>query len=104
MVVNSPTSITADAPPGDAQKVGGTVDVTVTGPAGTSPISPADEFTYLVSSSTYSISLVAGTTAPAVGASVTLTAIANVDVGPTPYGMSIVDASTGVIVSRVGSA
>ena len=32
----------------------------------------------------------------------TLTAIANVDVGPTPYGMSIVDASTGVIVSRVG--
>ena len=102
VVVNSPTSITADAPPGDAQKVGGTVDVTVTGPAGTSPISPADEFTYLVSSSTYSISLVAGTTAPAVGASVTLTAIANVDVGPTPYGMSIVDASTGVIVSRVG--
>jgi hypothetical protein len=103
VTVNSATSITANAPAGNAQKVGGTVDVTVTGPGGTSSTSPADEFTYLVSSSTYSISLAASTTAPAVGASVTLTATANMDVGPTPYGMSIVDASTGVIVSHVGS-
>ena len=103
VVVNSATSITANAPAGNASKVGGTVDVTVTGPGGTSPASPADEFTYLVSSSTYSISLAASTTAPAVGASVTLTATANKDIGPTPYGMSIVDASTGVIVSHVGS-
>jgi hypothetical protein len=103
VTVNSPTSITANAPAGNAQNVGGTVDVTVTGPGGTSATSPADEFTYLVSSSTYSISLTASTTAPAVGAAVTLTATANVNLGPTPYGMSIVDASTGVIVSRVGS-
>ena len=82
--------------------MGGTVDVTVTGPGGTSAVSPADEFTYIVSSSTYSISLAASTTAPAVGGSVTLTATANKDIGPTPYGMSIVDASTGVIVSHVG--
>jgi IPT/TIG domain len=103
VVVNSPTSITANAPSGNSSKVGGTVDVTVTGPGGTSPVSPADEFTYLVSSSTYSISLAASTTTPAVGASVTLTATANVDLGPTPYGMSIVDASTGVILARAGS-
>jgi hypothetical protein len=38
-----------------------------------------------------------------VGGSVTLTATANKDIGPTPYGMSIVDASTGVIVSHAGS-
>ena len=37
VTVNSPTSITANAPPGNASKVGGTVDVTVTGPGGTSP-------------------------------------------------------------------
>ena len=103
VVVNSATSITANAPAGNASKVGGTVDVTVTGPGGTSPVSPADEFTYLVSSSTYSISLSASTTAPAVGGSVTLTATANKDIGPTPYGMSIVDATTGVIVAHVGS-
>jgi hypothetical protein len=103
VVVNSPTSITANAPAGNASKVGGTVEVTVTGPGGTSPASPADEFTYIVSSSTYSISLAASTTTPAVGGSVTLTATANKDLGPTPYGMSIVDASTGVIVARVGS-
>ena len=103
VTVNSATSITANAPAGNASKVGGTVDVTVTGPGGTSPTSPADEFTYLVTSSTYSITLAASTTAPAVGGSVTLTATANRDIGPTPYGMSIVDASTGVILSHVGS-
>ena len=103
VTVNSATSITANAPAGNAQKVGGTVDVTVTGPGGTSPTSPADEFTYLVTSSTYSITLAASTTAPAVGGSVTLTATANKDIGPTPYGMSIVDASTGVVLSHVGS-
>jgi hypothetical protein len=40
--VNSDTSITAVSPPGS-----GTVDVTVTGPGGTSPTSPADQFTYV---------------------------------------------------------
>ena len=103
VTVNSATSITANAPAGNAQNVGGTVDVTVTGSGSTSPTSPADEFTYLVTSSTYSITLAASTTAPAVGGSVTLTATANKDIGPTPYGMSIVDATTGVIVAHVGS-
>jgi len=103
VTVNSATSITADAPAGNSQLAGGTVDVTVTGPGGASAVSPADEFTYLVSSGTYSISLAASTTAPAVGGSVTLTATANKDIGPTPYGMSIVDASSGAIVSHVGS-
>ena len=40
--VNSSTSITAVAPAGTA----GTVDVRVTSPAGTSPITSADHFTY----------------------------------------------------------
>ncbi|HEY5110325.1 MAG TPA: IPT/TIG domain-containing protein [Acidimicrobiales bacterium] len=40
--VNSATSITAVAPAGTA----GAVDVTVTSPAGTSPVSSADHFTY----------------------------------------------------------
>src|SRR3984893_1307943 len=66
VTVNSPTSITAGAPPGNAQKVGGTVEVTVTGGGNTSPASPADEFTYIVSSGTYSISLAASTTAPGI--------------------------------------
>jgi hypothetical protein len=41
--VNSATSITATAPAG-----GGTVDVTVTTAGGTSPASPADQFTYVL--------------------------------------------------------
>jgi len=41
LTVNSPTSVTAVAPAGT-----GTVDVTVTTPAGTSPASPADQYTY----------------------------------------------------------
>jgi hypothetical protein len=41
--VNSPTSITAVSPKGMGT---GTVDVTVTTPAGTSPTSAADQFTY----------------------------------------------------------
>ncbi|WP_354687682.1 putative Ig domain-containing protein [Cupriavidus necator] len=42
-VVNSATSLTATAPPGSA----GTVDVTVTTPAGISATSAADRFTYI---------------------------------------------------------
>ena len=41
MTVDSDTQITATSPAGT-----GTVDVTVTTPAGTSPTSPADQFTY----------------------------------------------------------
>jgi hypothetical protein len=103
VTVTSSTSITAAAPPGNPSKVGGTVDVTVSGPGGTSVTSPADEFTYLVSSSSYSVALAANTTSPDVGGSVTLTATANQDLGATSYGMSIVDASTGVILDHVTS-
>jgi hypothetical protein len=41
--VSSPTSITAVSP---KVKGTGTVDVTVTTPAGSSPTSPADQFTF----------------------------------------------------------
>jgi subtilisin family serine protease len=41
IIDDSPTSITATAPPGS-----GTVDVTVTTPAGSSAVAPADRFTY----------------------------------------------------------
>jgi hypothetical protein len=41
--VNSDSQITAVSPPGSP----GTVDVTVTGPGGTSATSPADQFTYI---------------------------------------------------------
>jgi hypothetical protein len=46
LVVVSPTSITATSPPGPQS--GGTVDVTVTTPAGTSTTSVADRFSYSV--------------------------------------------------------
>jgi hypothetical protein len=42
--VNSDTQITTVSPPADAD---GTVDVTVTTPDGTSPVAPADQFTYV---------------------------------------------------------
>jgi hypothetical protein len=42
VTVDSDTQITAISPPGAS-----TVDVTVTGPAGTSAATPADQFTYL---------------------------------------------------------
>jgi alpha-tubulin suppressor-like RCC1 family protein len=64
--VQSPTSIVATAPPGQ-----GAVDVTVTTPAGTSPPTAADRFTYQLAPSVLKLSLKAG---PAVGGSkVTLT-------------------------------
>jgi hypothetical protein len=102
VTITSATSITAFAPAESVSTPGGTVDVTVTGPAGTSAISPSDEFTYTFANAGWTISISASNTAPSIGDSVILTATANQDVGP-PYGMSIVDASTGVIVAQVGS-
>jgi alpha-tubulin suppressor-like RCC1 family protein len=64
--VDSPTSITATAPPGH-----GAVDVTVTTPSGTSPPSAADRFTFQLAPTVVKLSLKAG---PASGGSkVTLT-------------------------------
>jgi hypothetical protein len=98
VVVASSTSLTATAPAGTS-----TTDVRVTNSSGTSPVSPADEFTYTYANNGYGVSLSANTTSPSTGSSVTLTATSNQDVGPTPYGMSIVDVSTGAMVLHVGS-
>jgi large repetitive protein len=57
-VVNA-TTITADSPVGT-----GTVDVTVTAPGGTSPISPADQFTYVAAPT---VSAVSPNNGPAAG-------------------------------------
>jgi hypothetical protein len=96
--VVSSTSITATAP-----AISGTVDVTVSTSSGSSATSPADQFTGTFSTGGYAATLAASTTSPTVGQSVTLTATANQDMGPTPYGMSIVDASTGVVLVHIGS-
>ena len=64
--VESPTSITATAP-----AAGGTVDVTVTTPSGTSPTGPADRYTYRQPPTVTKLSAKGG---PATGAtSVTIT-------------------------------
>ncbi|HEX9315022.1 MAG TPA: alkaline phosphatase family protein [Actinomycetota bacterium] len=51
----------------------------------------------------YEISLSASTTAAATGQSVNLTGTANLDVGPTPYGLSIIDTTTGQEMAHVQS-
>jgi acid phosphatase len=56
-----------------------------------------------VASNGYAISLSANSTAAATGQSVSLTGTANLDVGPTPYGLSIIDTTTGQEVVHVGS-
>jgi acid phosphatase len=56
-----------------------------------------------VASNGYAISLSASSTAAATGQSVSLTGTANLDVGPTPYGLSIIDTTTGQEVVHVGS-
>jgi hypothetical protein len=96
--VNSPTQITATAPAGTT-----TVDVTVVTPQGTSARGALDEYTYTFSNNGYSITLSASTASPAAGGSVVLTATANKDVGPTPYGISILDVTTGTELVHVGS-
>nr|WP_269330251.1 IPT/TIG domain-containing protein [Kineosporia babensis] len=65
--VNSTTSITAVSPAGSA----GTIDVTVTNPAGTSPASAADQFTYIALPTVSSVSPATGPLGG--GTSVTIT-------------------------------
>ncbi|MDQ1426011.1 MAG: hypothetical protein QOD72_3509, partial [Acidimicrobiaceae bacterium] len=98
VTIISPTSLKATAPPGTM-----TTDVRVTNGAGTSPVSPADEFTFTYANNGYGVSLASTGGSPSVGSAITLTATANQDVGPTPYGLSIVDVSTGAMVTHVGS-
>ncbi|MCU4186192.1 hypothetical protein K6U06_17635, partial [Acidiferrimicrobium sp. IK] len=77
-----------------------TVNVTVTTPTQTSATTTSDTFTYTAQ---YSVTLAASTTAPQAGQTVTLTATANTDVGPTPYGLSIVDTTTNTLLAHVGT-
>ena len=51
----------------------------------------------------FTVSLAASSTDPYVGTSVTLTATANTDVGPTPYYISIYDETTGAELASCGS-
>ncbi len=97
--VNNAGLITATPPAGTANLL----DVTVTNPAGTSATSPADQYSYTFSNNGYAVSLSASTAAPAIGAAVNLTATANQDVGPTPYGLGIVDVTTGTELLHAGS-
>jgi hypothetical protein len=100
--VTSPSTLTAAAPPMAAGSAG-TVDVTVTTANGTSVVSAADQFSYVLASNGFAVTLAATDANPAVGGAATLTATANQDVGPTPYGLSIVDTSTGSVVAHTGS-
>jgi putative Ig domain-containing protein/IPT/TIG domain-containing protein len=97
VVVNGAgTSITATAPAGS-----GTADVTVTTPAGTSPITQADRYKYVAPPTITTTSLPAGS----VGVSYSATVMAtkgktpytwSISVGSLPPGLAI-DPSTGVI-------
>jgi hypothetical protein len=97
VVVNGAgTSITATAPAGS-----GTVDVTVTTPAGTSPKGPADRFKYVPPPTITTTSLPAGNVSVAYSATVTATGgktpyTWSISVGALPPGLTIAP-STGVI-------
>ena len=72
-----------------------------------SAVSPVDEFTYTFddteSGTTYTPSIAASSTSPATGASVMLTATVSSDVGPSSYGLSILDQTTGRVLAHAGS-
>ncbi len=53
---------------------------------------------------TYSASITAGATSVQTGQSVTLTVTANQNMWPTPYGLSIVDKTTGTLVAHTGGS
>jgi len=72
--------ITAVAPPGS-----GTVDITVTTPAGTSATSPADQFTYIPPPTVSSLNVTSGSTAG--GTSVTITGTNFADVSSVSFGL-----------------
>ena len=112
VTVVSATTITATSPT-IANSIGNTVDVTVTTPGGTSATSVNDEYTYPYNYTSAgavheaSISLSASSPSALVNGSVTLTATAPTDVGPSlDFGLSIVDvtnAAAPVAVAHVPS-
>ncbi len=97
VTVQSPTSLLVTAPADDR-----TVDVRVTTTGGTSVVSAADQFTNTFAVNGYGATLAGSASRPPVGGSVTLTATANQDMGPTNYGMSIVDETTHQILVHIG--
>ena len=96
ITADSATSITATAPPGT-----GTVDVTVTGPDGTSATSPADQFTYTDVTPPPTVTAISPATGPTGGGTkVTITGTnlsgaTAVDFGSTP-GTITADSSTSI--------
>ncbi len=95
--VISDTAITATAPGGTT-----TAPITVAGPGGRSSTTPADNYTYTYTSGGYSATITTSSTSSTTGQYVTLTATANQDVWPTPYGMSIYDITTGTVTAHTG--
>jgi hypothetical protein len=98
-IVNSPSQISAVAPPGS-----GTVDVTVTTPAGTSATSAADQYTYGSSTPNNSLSVSGSspTSGPLAGSSVQiqgsgLCGVTAVTFGSTPASMLLPNASCTVL-------
>jgi acid phosphatase len=71
-------------------------------PAPTPPPTPAPS-PPPVPGNGYTISLSASSTTAATGQPVSLTGTANRDIAPTPYGLSIIDTTTGQEVAHVGS-
>jgi hypothetical protein len=97
ITVVSDTTITATSP-AVTNTIGNTVDVRVTTPLGTSATGVDDEFTYPYNYTSAgsipesSITLAASAPNTSTGGTVTLTATAPTDVGPSPdFGLSIVD-------------
>jgi hypothetical protein len=78
----------------------------VVGASNSAGTAPGTTQTIVVAPSTvsgYAVTLAASSTSLAVGGTVTLTATANQNVGPTPYGLSIVNSTTGVVLTHVGT-
>ncbi|MBT0768317.1 IPT/TIG domain-containing protein [Kineosporia sp. J2-2] len=101
--VNSATSITATAPAGSA----GTVDVTVTNPAGTSAASAADQFTYIALPTVSGVSPATGPTAG--GNTVTVTGTGFTGATQVAFGanngsgLSVVNATTLTVTVPAGT-
>ncbi len=97
ITADSATSVTATSPGGT-----GTVDITVTTPEGTSAISPADQFAYVVVTPAPTVSAISPSTGPVTGGTnVTVTGnnlqdATAVDFGPGNPGVITADSDTSV--------
>ena len=99
--VNSPTSVTAIAPPG-----AGTVDVVVITPNGTSAINPGAQFSYVPEAAGAVVDLSSTPNPSVTGQKVTFTAkvSAEAEGAPTPAGtVAFVDGSTTLAVATLNA-